>query len=292
MYNPSKLVFFSLGIVAQDKVKDDLEIYVWPIELSPTMTGDIMENIPLTADIKDANGEITSLSIKKRKYIKAAWLPDGVSNRATPPDVTQGMTVRLFNYAGTQDYYWNTLYNEIDLAKQEKVLYFFSNKKELIKPMDPQLMDKGYTFTVDTYDKYIKLHTDNNDGEACTYDIEVDAANGVLTIKDDLENSIELKSQDGKLTVNLKEEYVLNTKKTTSNITDGVTFTTEKDVELTLDKISIKNENGELIDLLVQLINAMMEEQHLGNMGAPTSLMAASVQKYQEILQKLETFKK
>lgn len=279
----SKLVFFSLGVVAQDKIKDDLEIYVWPIEISPNMTGDLTENISVSGNVKDASGGITSLAVTKKKYIKATWLPDGVFNRSTAPDVTKGMTVKLFNFAGTADYFWTTIYNETDLAKREKVVHFYSNKQEYTQG-DSDLTSKGYTLTVDTYDKYIKVHTADNDGEVCTYDIEIDAANGVLTVKDSMENSIELKSQDGKLNVNLKEGYVLTTK--------NVNVKTEQNVELELDKISVKNSTAELIDLLTQLVQANIEEEHLGNMGAPTALVETSKQKYQQILDKLKTFKK
>lgn len=287
----SKLEFISLGLVAQDKVKDDFELLVYPIELSPNITGDITEKIQVSGKNTDSSGSITDIKVEKKKTIKAIWLPDGASNRSTPPDMTMGMTVRLFNYAGGKDYYWSALYNDFDLAKQEKVVWFFSNKKELTQN-DPELLEKGYTFTVDTYDKYVKLHTSNNDGEAVVYDLEVDAANGVITIKDDLENMIELRSQDGKLSVTLKGEMIVNTEKTYAlTAKEGITVTTEKNVEVKLDKLSFKNEKGELIDLLVQLLDANINEMHVGNMGANTMLTVDSQQKYTQIKQKLESFK-
>lgn len=280
----TKLQFYSLGIVAEDKIKDDWYIYVIPIEQVPSITGDIQEKINVTGESRDLSGNITSLQVEKKKWIKADWLPYGVFNRSSPPDVTKGMTVCIYNYAGTSDYYWTTLFFEADLAKQEKVTYFWSSKQNIAQEGD-DLLSKGYYLTVDTYEKYIRLHTSKSNEEAISYDLEIDTGNGVVTLQDDKGNLIQLESQDGNLNINLNKN--INT-----TIKDDMTFKTDKNVDITLDKISVKNETAELIDLLTQLIQANIEEQHLGNMGAPTALMSASQQKYQEILDKLKTFKK
>ena len=273
----SGLQFYSLGIVAKDKVKD-------------------------------SDGNITSLQIKKSKSIPAEWLPNGYSNRMTPPDVTKGMTVMIYNYAGEKKYYWTTIFNELDLTKREKVVYAFSNKEKVPTKeelnQDGFLLGKTYYLQVDTYDKFIRLHTNKNEDsenpEAVVYDLELDTANGVITVKDDLENSIEIKSQDGIMTIALNKDYILGVKENITLTADktysltakeGITIKTDKNVEVDLDKIRVTNSTAELIDLLCQLIQANISEQHLGNMGAPTALMASSVQKYQEILQKLQTFK-
>lgn len=312
----SKLEFISLGVVAEDKVKNDFEILVWPIEISPNMTGDITEKIPVSGEVVNAYGGKIAVSLSKKKHVTAKWLADGVANRATPPDVMKGMTVKLYNYAGTTDYYWSPLYFEPDLAKQERVIYFYSNKTEVasnaissaISDISGGLIEKGYYFIIDTYAKFIGVHTSDNDGEACTYDVEIDTKNGVLTIKDNKDNFIELQSQKGQLTITLQGDMITTVKQNvtttiegevkteikknvTTTIEEGVKAKTPKNIEVELDKISVKNNTAELIDLLTQLVQANIEEQHLGNMGAPTALMATSVQKYQEILQKLQTFK-
>lgn len=349
----SKLQPYSLGIVAEDKIKDDWNIKVTPIELYTTATGDVSETIEVSGEVKDANGNRTSLAIEKEKWITAEWLPSGNNSRITPPDVTKGMTVMIYNYAGEETRYWTTIFNELDLTKREKVVWAYSNKETIPSQVEREdsefLLTNSYNLTIDTYDKYIKLHTGKNESsanpEAVTYDLEIDTANGVITVKDEKENSIELKSQDGIMTIKLNKDYNLTvkeninliaeeqmynltTKKEAINITaeektynlitkkddinvtaeetninvtakktynlkadDGITMKTNKNMEVELDKVKFKNNTAELIDLLCQLIQANIAEQHLGNMGAPTALMATSVQKYQEILQKLQTFK-
>lgn len=280
----TKLEFFSLGLIAQDKIKDDWEVYVTPIEKVPSITGDIEERINVTGEVRDRLGSITSLQVEKKKFIKALWLPDGYSNRATPPDVTKGMTVKLFNYAGTSQYFWTTLYNEFDLFKKEKVVYLFSNKPNIANNAD-DIRNNAYYLQVDTYDKFVRLHTSNNDGEAAGYDIEVDGANGVFIIQDTKGNKIELLSQDGTINITTNKEFNVN-------IQDNYKIVTPKNLEIELDKLSIKNSTAELVDLLTQLVQANINEQHLGNMGAPTALMSTSQQEYQQILDKLKTFKK
>lgn len=280
----TKLNFYSLGIVAEDKIKDDWFIYVIPMEQVPTITGDIQEKIQVTGENKDNSGNITSLQVEKKKWIKADWMPNGVFNRSSPPDVTKGMTVAIYNYAGTSDYYWTTLFFEADLLKQEKVTYFWSSKANIAKEGD-DLLSKGYYLTVDTFEKYIRLHTSKSNEEAISYDLEIDTGNGVVTLQDDKGNLIQLESQDGNLNINLNKNMNIAMK-------EDATFKTDKNIDITLDKISVKNNTAELIDLLTQLVQANINEQHMGNMGAPTALMSTSQQEYQQILDKLKTFKK
>lgn len=279
----TKLEFFSLGLVAEDKIKDDWEIRVIPIEKVPTITGDISERMNVTGEITDRAGNITSLQMEKKKYITALWLPDGLMNRATAPDVTKGMTVKLFNYAGTNQYYWTTLYNEFDLFKKEKVVYLFSNKSDIASTAE-DIRNKSYYLQVDTYDKFIRLHTANNDGEPVAFDLEVDAANGVITIQDSKSNKIELLSQDDTLNINVNKNVNINAG-------DNLNIKTPKNIELDLDKISVKNSTAELIDLLIKLVETNKTEIHLGNMGATTVVMQDWQDKYQEIIDKLKTFK-
>lgn len=282
----TKLEFFSLGLVAQDKVKDDWFIYVIPIEKVPSITGDVSERIHVTGEVKDKMGNITSLQTEKKKFIKAEWLEDGTNNRVTPPDVTKGMTVKLYNYAGTNKYYWSTLYHEADLYKKEKVVYLYSNKPEVKNNTTAdELRDNAYYIQVDTYDKFIRVHTANNDGEKVSYDVELDGANGVFTLKDSNSNKIELLSQDGTLNINVNKEF---------NVigNDNYTIKTPKNLEIELDKLSIKNNTAELVDLLIQWIDLNINEHHKGNMGAPTDLMETDKKNYMELKKKLQTFKK
>lgn len=280
----TSLKFYSLGIVAQDKVPDDFDIYVTPIEIVPTITGNITDRLQVTGSNTDSEDNITSIQVEKKKFIKAEWIQYGTFNRLFPPDVRKGMTVAIYNYAGTNNYYWTTLFHEVDLLDKEKVTYFWSAKPQS-EPSGKDLLSKGYYFIVDTINQFLRLHTTKCNNESISYDIEVDTANGVLTIKDDKENKIELLSQDGTLNINLNKEFNLN-------IQDNIKLTTPKNLEVELDKLSIKNSTGELVDILTKLVQANIDEMHAGNLGALTVVEESSKKKYQEILKELESFKK
>lgn len=56
-------------------------------------------------------------------------------------------------------------------------------------------------------------------------------------------------------------------------------------------KIAVKNDTTELISLLVEILDAIIEEKHIGNMGALTQLDPNSIQKYNDLKEKLSSFK-
>ena len=56
-------------------------------------------------------------------------------------------------------------------------------------------------------------------------------------------------------------------------------------------KFSIKNDQGELIAILVDLVDAITKEKHIGNMGAPTQMDPVSLQTFMQLKQKLSSFK-
>ena len=91
----TSLKFYSLGIVAQDKVPDDFDIYVTPIEIVPTITGNITDRLQVTGSNTDSEDNITSIQVEKKKFIKAEWIQYGTFNRLFPPDVRKGMTVAI-----------------------------------------------------------------------------------------------------------------------------------------------------------------------------------------------------
>lgn len=260
----SKFNLYSVGYVAKDKIEDSWDVDVYPIEHVPTVTGDPNEQIVLNNITKNINNESLSINVDKSRIITAKWLPISNSNRVTPPDVCKGETVLVYNFAGTDEYFWNTLYAEPDLRKKEKVTYFFSNKTAI---NDPDYLNKGYYLTVDTFNKYVKLHTADNDGELTTYDIDIDTANGILSLQDGKGNKLELNSDSDTMTIDLNHKLGIN-----------------------LKKFAVNNGADELISLLAELIQANIDEQHIGNLGIDTSLNSASVSKYKDIKSRLEAF--
>lgn len=230
----SNLKFYSLGLVAEDIIENSNTIKVYPQEiLTNTVDTNIATIKTTTTNSTTSVGKEESIVVDKSSIIVAKWIPIGNNNRITAPMVCKGETVLLYNFAGTDEYYWSSIDNEMDLRKNEKATYFYSNKKEI--DTSGNLISKGYYFTIDCINKFIKLFTNKNDGEYTTYEFKINTKDGVVTLTDGKSNFIKLFSQDDKLVittnkrievntvdceVNAKETATVNTKNSTINASD------------------------------------------------------------------------
>lgn len=189
----SKLRPFSLGIVVENKPRGSDIILVTPIEeLNIQPEGNIKN---YSKDFKGSQKDLESTSFKteheSKNYIKARWLPYGESNRTSAPDVSASETVMIYKFADVDEYFWFDVMREPELRRLEDVLYSYSNKRSGTEPYDK---DSSYWVRYNTHDKYIHLHTSKNDGEPYGYDVIINTKTGVVTIKDDIGNSIVLDS--------------------------------------------------------------------------------------------------
>lgn len=195
----SGLKLYSLGIVAVTKDKGSDAIKVTPIEVLTLGNKKLSEEKNnYKVEMPDAKGVKRSSEIESESMLIAKWIPFGHSNRLTPPDVVAGETVILFRFADTEEYYWTTIFREPKLRRLETVNYGYCNIPQGLEPFDKQT---SYWFEVSTDQKYIKLHTSKNDGEPYEYDIILDTEKGNLLIDDNAGNSIELNSEQNKLSI-------------------------------------------------------------------------------------------
>jgi len=203
----------SLGIVLKDRVRGNDTIEVSPIEHFNLDSGAISaDSRKLSVSLPDQHGVSKSTSLVGGSVVKAKWTPDGDNHLETPPDVVAGESVKIYTFGDTNLYYWTTIFREPGLRRLERVRYVFSNQPFFGKAYDE---NSSYWMEYSTFDKRVKLHTSDNDGEACTYDFEFDTKAGVFSLKDNVGNSIELDSTAGKITGTATEEIEMVTKKAT-----------------------------------------------------------------------------
>ena len=230
MKEVSGLHIWSLGYVTEDIEEDEIYVTVFPMEHITDNDGDINKEETITDVVKDHEDNSSSYTLVKQQKIKAKWLPLASPNRLTPPTVCKGETVLIYRFGNTDKYYWTTIYNELDLRKLEKVTYVFSNKQTI---EDESQLDKVYYFTMDTINKIVKLHTDDNDGEHTTYDVEINTKDGKLNIEDGNGNFILLDSPTN--TLNIKTNLAVT-------ITSGATVTvTSGTVNVLAGLVNIKS---------------------------------------------------
>lgn len=319
---------YCIGIVAEDKERDVKEVNVFPIEKMPYATGELTEIEETSGEVDDYSEEKHNYTLKRSNMLKAEWYPNGQYNRSTAPSVCKGEYVMLYKYLGEDRYFWMPLLTELRMRKKEQVINTYSNKRNIMEADDENLVARTYFSVIDTEAKLVHFHTDKNteakeeeDKEKAGYDVTLNGGEGFAQLQDTEENFIKLSSVEGHLDVKLNGNITLEmpsespngeedkkgnisitqkgdmTIKTTgsTNITiegdKGLKGKVSKNIELEFDKIKLSNGADELISLLLNLIDEIMNMQHMGNQGAPTMIHPASKAKITQLKTKFQKFK-
>jgi hypothetical protein len=220
----SKLRFYSLGTVAENKKPSSKEVEVTPIEEMPMLDGELA---PVATDYNakavDNLGSSYEATVEATTTIKAKWLPLGDANRVTAPDVRRGEMVVLYKFGDTDKYFWTTMNEDLKLRKLETVIYAFSATTNESAEMNAQTF---YFIEISTHKKLITLHTSMDNGEPFGYDIQLDTGNGKLVITDDIGNFILLDSSQNKIQLKNVDgsEYDMEKTNLTVNIPQKITF--------------------------------------------------------------------
>lgn len=208
----SELKLYSLGIVTEDKLLNTDYIKVVPIEHITTSSGKLSND----TTIHTTKGHSVDLS----NTILAVWFQDGQTNRETSPNVYANETVKIFKYADSDEYYWDTLFFEPKIRRLEQVRYSYSN---LRTPLVTYNSNSSYYIEWSTLNKYVHLHTSNNDGEISKYDFKVDTKNGIITIIDSFNNTLTWNSPQKSLAIDMQDSITLTA--TTSITEEAPTIT-------------------------------------------------------------------
>lgn len=237
----SKLRIYSLGIVVETKQEGSDQIVVLPIEELPNFKGPASAVTQLNQTIPDATGSKKTTQVQKQYTVIASWIPFSNSNRLTAPDVVKNETVVIWRFADDTQYYWNTIFREPTLRRQETVIYAFSNLPSGMTAFD---LTTSYWIKVDTKHKSVQLHLANNDGEPAGYDLTFDTAQGTMTLEDTLGNNILLDSVAGNLTANINVQVEVNTVNTIVNSSDTVEINTTDTAITTSNSITVNTQTA------------------------------------------------
>lgn len=235
MSNEKGFRISSFGIVVETKPAGTDYILVSPVdELYNQSSGLIKEK---SKTFQGNKREVKTVSFKteheSKDYVRAKWYDISGGNRTTAPDVCANETVLLFKYGDVDEYFWCTLGREPELRRLEDVLYSYSNLPDGMMAYDKTT---SYWVHVSTRDKFLHIHTSNNDGEFTTYDIRIDTKQGNLKINDGVGNSIEMASDIGTISqiatkeiirkapkiTDISENHTVQTKTLTNNAASGI----------------------------------------------------------------------
>ena len=192
---------YSIGIVLKSKIDDSDFILVTPIEelyLQPD--GSILGfKDEVFGSKQNLKGEDFNIKLQSTNFIEARWRSLGNGNRQSAPNVGANETVIIYKYANVDEYFWDELGREPLLRTLENVVYGYSNEPSNKKEYDE---DSSYWLQISTRDKLVKFHISDNDGEATTWDFELNTAEGTLKIDDGEGNYIHWDGPAGTLEEN------------------------------------------------------------------------------------------
>ena len=312
----SKWHFYSFGIVV-DYNKCDNIAHIFPIEKQYGNEGLDLQSqdgsIIVTTDLNKSkhNDKIKKyvldtssdeetykeieidVELEHSRLIIAKWAHLSQSNRTTPPCLSPGETVMLFRFSNNDEYYWETLKSDIINRKGEKAIWEYykypggSYKLDIDTEQGKMEVnigikkDNGDCIDIITGEKIPCGNYSGSDikDDIASYTITIDVSRGQYTMVKDNDNC----NENHILFDTISGSYFLNMSRLLS-------FNTNGQIELHMKKILIDNGKYELIHVLIELVKTILLEQHVGNLGLPTKLTSDSVEKYQKILEKLQTF--
>lgn len=268
----SKLSFYNVGTAAENKALSSPFLEVTPLEDMPFVDGELTDNADkFKSKGKDSEGQSYQHEIDSTVTVKAKWLPIGQSNRLTPPDVRRGEMVVLYRFADNDEFWWSTLQHDINLRRLETVIYGI-----VATPKDgvPATHENMYWFEMSSHNKMIHLHTSKANGEFCTYDIQINAGEGIITIQDDIGNEFVFDSKEHRIEImNADGSHVdVNKTKISLKATDEINI----ESKVINVKSETTNETSTTHNITSSTVNSKSTFKHTGTMASSGIISSAA----------------
>lgn len=191
----SVLEFYSLGQVAENKLRTSNLIRVIPIEKLSLLNGELKsETVVEESEGRSASGEQYVAKGSTNNAIVADWVPWSDGSRMNAPDVRRGERVMILRNADSPEYYWVTLGLDNHLRKKETAVYMWSATED---ETDEELTaDNSYCLTISSHEQAITLSTSKTSGEYCTWAAQFNLKDGRFIVTDDLGNEVEIDAKN------------------------------------------------------------------------------------------------
>lgn len=248
----------SIGYVAEplDRSKDvNMRIIeVYAAEMNPFTDGIILPNATEhTYEGEDAEGKKFKVKAQSTSTIGAEWLPFGVDNRKTAPDVMRGEQIVIWQFGDHDKYWWTTTGQSEHLRRLETVIWgIAANPNEKLAKLT---LDDMYYMEFSSHTKRITLKTSRKNGEVVAYTMQWDLGEGSFEFQDDLGQSwswdsiaraFQFKNADGsfirmvKKVIDIVTGDIVNIKTETMNVDVTTLNMTGKKLNITFDEIVVK----------------------------------------------------
>ena len=244
----SLLRFLGVGTVTATKDSNTDEVMVYCPFLFPQAEGRLVANAEkVERTSKNAyNEEVRSVTMKSNS-VPATWKKMDDSNRISSPDVREGTPVAIYNIAGQNNYYWTLDGVNPNTYRMETVLYGWNANPEVEENGEFDV-DNFYILAIDTRSGLVQFRTSERNGEASKFDIQINTADGTITIGaknhsyfciNDVEHSITYTNEEGSLFRVEREEATLY-------LPDKFSIFADKTFNLKTKKINIQAEEADI----------------------------------------------
>ena len=206
----------AIGIVSKHEEGSDVVQCYIPEIINDAIEDAIAYKEVYSNDITDIRDESRNSTVSSTANVNAEWFPLGGSQRLTPPDVVVGEHVLLFSYGDGMRLRWTSLGQRDDLRNLEHIELALSNEPELNKEWDET---SSYRIIASTKKKRLGIHTTDNDGEVCAWDISLDTKEGVLGVGNSNGDSFVIDAKERSITTTT---VTFNVNATTSNFSGDV----------------------------------------------------------------------
>lgn len=223
----SKMRWYSMGIVAENKKLGSMDVEVTPTEELTMLDGEVTTHSDdYKASAQDTLGRNYESSVKAQATVTASWLRFGDANRMTSPDVRRGEAVMLYQFGDANKFYWMTIKQDAALRRLETVVYAISANPTEGAPMNAE---NTYFFEWSSHRKSITLSTSKANGEPFAYRLQLNTGDGILQMADDVGNYQTFDSKNTRMEwMNVNGSHVdLSKKELTFTIPDRVTINTK-----------------------------------------------------------------
>lgn len=236
----SQLRIYSLGIAANNKEIDSLELSVIPIERTPFLDGELV-SMPFETEVsgEEDEGSAFNAKVTSDTSVKATWLPLH-GNRATPEDIRRGQRVLLWKFADRNDLYWTYAGLDDHLFKEQTVVFRVSATAD--EDADSLAADNCYYVEICTRKGAITIQTSKANGEFSTYAFQIATKVGKVVLCDEFGNSfmldsvntlMELENADGTF-VRLDQEII------DAYAPDAINVKSNNSINFETDKFNVK----------------------------------------------------
>lgn len=276
-----------VGQVANTKQTNADEIFIYLPGKFPTAEGGVnLDAVKVDKQAMDSNGkQVNTKMLKTNKMVPARWKNIGEPNRLTPPDVREGTQVAVYQFMGSNDYWWTTWGFGANTMRLETIIYGWNGMPAINEESDFDI-SKYYTMTISTRDGQMVLRNSNVNGEKSIIETTFNFMEGHFVMAGAQKNMLVYDDVNHSLTFTNAEKSVLTVAKDKiyGFAKGGIMLQTDAAIQTKSDQLLIEA-NSVLINVKNQTEINSPTTQHNGNLNVDGAITSTGNMTSQAVVQ-------